>query len=105
MSDDVGGMRQGTHHHSADKGLSSIDEGPRLLSNDGRDCKSEGDKERDFHNARVKTRKRGRGEGGRKTRNERTKAGIWEVEKIDELLAASRPPFLGIGRSCCRDWT
>lgn len=84
MSDGVGEMRQGTHHHSADKSLSSVDEGPRVLSNDGRDSKSKGDKERDFHNARMKRRKRVRGVRGRKTRNDRTKAGIWEVEKIGE---------------------
>jgi hypothetical protein len=51
------------HHHSTDNGQSSLDERPRLLSDDRRDGKSEGNKEREFH-ARLKTRRRGRGGRG-----------------------------------------
>lgn len=50
-------MHQETDHQSADEGVSNLDEGPRLLSDDGRDRKAEGEgEEGDFHGARLKER-------------------------------------------------
>ncbi len=108
MRDGVGEVYYGAHHHSADEGISGDDEGTRLLSNDGWDCKSEGDKDRESHDARLhpmngqireKGLKEGKGGKGRRDKERQDqgiKAGREEAE-IDESANASALPW-------CQDW-